>query len=70
MVNWLFDTKVEGERSQAVDKAATLFGNKFIALPNCMYGGWEDALFYQKPGTESVAAKDALLVRRLKEMVK
>ncbi|WP_072039012.1 5'-nucleotidase, lipoprotein e(P4) family [Flavihumibacter solisilvae] len=68
--NRLFDTKVEGERSQAVNKAAALFGNRFIALPNCMYGGWEDALFYQKPGTETVAAKDALLVKRLKEIVK
>jgi 5'-nucleotidase (lipoprotein e(P4) family) len=40
-----FDKKSEAERLQGVKDNASIFGKKFIVLPNTGYGDWESALF-------------------------
>jgi len=46
----VFENKPTAERFAEVDKARDLFGKRFIALPNAMYGTWENAIYnYQHP---------------------
>jgi 5'-nucleotidase (lipoprotein e(P4) family) len=61
----LFDKKSLSERDAQVKSLASLFGNKFIVLPNSVYGDWEHALFqykYDLPAKQ----KDSLLRASLK----
>lgn len=37
------------QRRQAVDRAAALWGTKWIMLPNAMYGSWERAIVATEP---------------------
>jgi len=37
----LYDNRVEGNAHKIVEEQKELFGNKFIILPNPMYGSWE-----------------------------
>lgn len=46
--SFLFDKKTSDERSNAADALAPHFGNKFIVLPNPVYGDWETALYRYK----------------------
>lgn len=41
----VFEKKSVEDRFKAVDKTKELFGQKFIVLPNPMYGDWEGALY-------------------------
>ena len=41
----LFDKKSSEERNQNVNTAAEEFGNRFIILPNPVYGDWENSLY-------------------------
>lgn len=41
----VFERKSVIERFAEVDKAKAMFGGKFIALPNAMYGSWENAIY-------------------------
>jgi 5'-nucleotidase (lipoprotein e(P4) family) len=41
----LFDKKSIEERNQNVSSAASEFGNRFIVLPNPVYGDWESSLY-------------------------
>lgn len=41
----LFDKKTEAERQQNVASVANEFGNRFIVLPNSVYGDWESAMY-------------------------
>ncbi len=41
----LFDKKSSDERNQNVNEAAVEFGNRFIILPNPVYGDWESSLY-------------------------
>jgi 5'-nucleotidase (lipoprotein e(P4) family) len=41
----VFERKSVIERFAEVDNARATFGNKFIALPNAMYGTWENAIY-------------------------
>ena len=47
-----FEKKNIAERYKAVDGNRTAFGQKFIILPNPMYGDWERALPMDKSRTE------------------
>lgn len=38
-------SKTTDSRMTATEQSRTLFGSKFIVLPNPMYGNWEDALY-------------------------
>lgn len=42
----VFDKKSTADRNQQVRENASLFGKKFIVLPNPTYGDWESALFH------------------------
>jgi 5'-nucleotidase (lipoprotein e(P4) family) len=41
----LFDTKTPAERRENVNEVALEFGNRFIVLPNPVYGDWESSLY-------------------------
>lgn len=43
--SFLFDKKTIDERSKNVDMVSNDFGNKFIVLPNPVYGDWEFSLY-------------------------
>ncbi|HMS42964.1 MAG TPA: 5'-nucleotidase, lipoprotein e(P4) family [Pyrinomonadaceae bacterium] len=41
----VFENKSVMERFAETDKAKNLWGNKFIVIPNAMYGEWESAIY-------------------------
>ncbi len=41
----VFEKKSVADRFGEVDKAREMFGEKFIVLPNAMYGTWENAIY-------------------------
>ncbi|MET4081471.1 5'-nucleotidase (lipoprotein e(P4) family) [Pedobacter sp. UYP30] len=45
------------DTKEQVDQNQALFGNKFILLPNPMYGDWESALYLGKKLTDADKAK-------------
>lgn len=46
----LFENQDAASRMQAVDSSLALFGNRWIVLPNVVYGSWVDALPGFRPG--------------------
>lgn len=59
-----FDKKNMSERLDNVYKNASLFGKKFIVLPNSGYGDWESAIFdYKRDWTTS--QKDSIYNSKL-----
>jgi 5'-nucleotidase (lipoprotein e(P4) family) len=63
--SFLFDKKNVEDRFSSTNGVAALFGNRFIVLPNPIYGDWESAL-YQYNYTLSPAQKDSALKSWLK----
>lgn len=61
----IFDKKPFEERNAAALQSAPDFGNRYIVLPNPMYGDWEGALynFQYKLSTQQ---KDSILKSRLR----
>lgn len=49
----VFERKSVDDRFAEVEKSRTLFGGKFIVLPNAMYGDWESAIYEYKRLTEA-----------------
>jgi 5'-nucleotidase (lipoprotein e(P4) family) len=41
----VFENKSVADRFAETDKAKDLWGNKFIVIPNAMYGEWESAIY-------------------------
>jgi len=41
----VYENKSVADRFAEVEKARELYGNKFIVLPNAMYGEWETAIY-------------------------
>jgi 5'-nucleotidase (lipoprotein e(P4) family) len=41
----VYENKSVADRFAEVEKARELYGNKFIVLPNAMYGDWENAIY-------------------------
>lgn len=60
-----FDHKNLKERLENVKNNSTLFGSKFIVLPNTGYGDWESALFDYKRDW-STRQKDSIYNSKLK----
>lgn len=60
----VFDKKSLAERDQQVRSNASLFGSKFIVLPNLMYGDWESAL-YQYQHNLPVREKERTIIKGL-----
>lgn len=46
----VFEKRSADDRMKATDSLKTMFGSRFILLPNVMYGDWEDALSGYKSG--------------------
>lgn len=44
----LWDRKTINERLQNVQQQSAMFGNRFIILPNPVYGDWESAMYQYK----------------------
>ncbi|HWC52516.1 MAG TPA: 5'-nucleotidase, lipoprotein e(P4) family [Chitinophagaceae bacterium] len=44
----LWDNKTVGQRLENVQQQASQFGNRFIVIPNPVYGDWENALYQYK----------------------
>lgn len=61
----LFDKKSIADRNQLVDSLHTEFGDRFIVLPNIIYGEWEGALTNYERGLEH-HAKDSIRKSLLK----
>jgi 5'-nucleotidase (lipoprotein e(P4) family) len=55
----LFDKKTATVRDENTNRAAAEFGNRFIVLPNPVYGDWESALYNYNRYT--TAQKDSLI---------
>jgi 5''-nucleotidase, lipoprotein e(P4) family len=54
----VFERKSIDERFAETDKVKNLWGEKFIVLPNAMYGDWESAIYeYQRLTEEQKADK-------------
>ncbi|MCY7377551.1 MAG: hypothetical protein LH472_16460, partial [Pyrinomonadaceae bacterium] len=49
----VFERKSIADRFAEVDKTRELYGNKFIVLPNAMYGDWESAIYEYQRLTEA-----------------
>jgi len=61
----VFDRKPYAERNEMVQANAALFGDRFIVLPNAMYGDWEGAL-YNFDFKHSPAQRDTMLIKQLR----
>ena len=60
----LFEKRSIADRKTEVDRVQPDWGNKFIILPNAMYGEWENALYnYNRNLTNE--QKNALLMKQL-----
>lgn len=62
----IFDKQTMDQREQITKQSAADFGNRFIVLPNPMYGDWLPAMFdynYKRSNTEM----DSILKTKLKE---
>jgi len=58
--SFLFEKKSSDERNKVADSFAADFGNRFIVLPNPVYGGWESSLYHYNYGL-SAAQKDSII---------
>ena len=56
----LFEKKNPDERMNVVNSFAAEFGNRFIVLPNPVYGDWESSLYHFN-NSLSAAQKDSVL---------
>jgi 5'-nucleotidase (lipoprotein e(P4) family) len=62
----VFDKKPLEERNDQAKNNASLFGNKFIVLPNAMYGDWDGAI-YQFQYNLPAAEKEKIIMKSLKK---
>ncbi|MEO9021773.1 MAG: 5'-nucleotidase, lipoprotein e(P4) family [Ginsengibacter sp.] len=58
--SFLFEKKNPDERAKVADDFATEFGNRFIVLPNPVYGDWEFSLYHFNYGL-TPAQKDSAI---------
>jgi 5'-nucleotidase (lipoprotein e(P4) family) len=49
----VFEKKSVADRFMEVDKTREFYGNKFIVLPNAMYGAWEESIYDNKRLSEA-----------------
>lgn len=58
--SFLFEKKNDDERNKVADSFVADFGNRFIVLPNPVYGDWESSLYHYNYGL-SAAQKDSVI---------
>jgi 5'-nucleotidase (lipoprotein e(P4) family) len=63
--SFLFEKKTSDERDKVADNFSTEFGNRFIVLPNPVYGDWESSLYHYNYSL-SATQKDSVLRANLK----
>jgi 5'-nucleotidase (lipoprotein e(P4) family) len=63
--SFLFEKKTSDERDKVADDFAAEFGNRFIVLPNPVYGDWESSL-YNYNYSLTPAQKDSVIKASLK----
>jgi 5'-nucleotidase (lipoprotein e(P4) family) len=56
----LFEKKSSDERENVADNFSAEFGNRFIVLPNPVYGDWESSLYHYKYSL-TPAQKDSII---------
>ena len=61
----LFEKKTSDERDKVADDFSAEFGDRFIVLPNPVYGDWESSLYHYNYSL-SPAQKDSVLKASLK----
>ena len=62
----LYDKKPMEERNQLTRQIANEFGNRFIILPNPVYGDWETSL-YRYNSQLTLAQKDSILRKHVRQ---
>lgn len=55
----VYEKRTVADRFSEVDKAKEFWGNKFIVLPNAMYGEWESAIYRDDKSTATPSEKRA-----------
>ena len=60
----LFDKRSTGERLQTVQQLSAQFGNRYIILPNPVYGDWESSIYQYRQLT--TAQKDSAIKSQLR----
>jgi 5'-nucleotidase (lipoprotein e(P4) family) len=55
----VFEKKATDDRIRLTDSLKSVFGNKFIVLPNAMYGDWETAIYLFRKDLKA-SEKDSL----------
>jgi len=60
----LFDKKTVDQRLTTVQQLSTEFGNRYIVLPNSVYGDWENAIYQYKSLT--TVQKDSAIKSQLR----
>jgi 5'-nucleotidase (lipoprotein e(P4) family) len=60
-----FERKSIADRFGVVDQNRSLFGKKYILLPNAMYGTWENAIYDYKNPSDAEKAKARLTALEL-----
>ena len=60
-----FDNKSINERVDAADKMKNEFGNRFVIIPNSMYGDWESSLYGESKNVPD-SIKKAIRLKSLK----
>ena len=63
--SFLFEKKTSDERDKIADDFSVEFGNRFIVLPNPVYGDWESSL-YNYNYSLTAAQKDSVIKASLK----
>lgn len=61
----LFEARSISDRKADVDKNAAEWGEKFVVLPNAIYGEWENALYDYRHGL-NIEQKDSMRRMKLK----
>ncbi|CAN5404096.1 5'-nucleotidase, lipoprotein e(P4) family [soil metagenome] len=55
----VYENKSVAARFDEVEKAKALYGNKFIVIPNAMYGDWENAIYKDDTSNATKTVKRA-----------
>jgi 5'-nucleotidase (lipoprotein e(P4) family) len=63
--SFLFEKKTSDERDKIADGFSAEFGNRFIVLPNPVYGDWESSLYHYNYSL-SPAQKDSVIKASIK----
>ena len=63
--SFLFEKKTSDERNKIADGFSAEFGNRFIVLPNSVYGDWESSLYHYNYSL-SPAQKDSVIKASIK----